>query len=115
MKTHQCIIENGKKLNYQKKNKINECLFASGGKLTKEINLPIRKSGCAALDMAYVASGRYDGYIQDNLKLWDIAAGIIIIKEAGGIINDIDLNITKNIKVITSSPSINAKFIEKIE
>ena len=106
---------NNHRVRVSKKNKINECLFASGGKLTKEINLPLRKSGCAALDMAYVASGRYDGYFQDNLKLWDIAAGIIIIKEAGGIINDIDLNNTKNIKVITSSPNINAKFIEKIE
>ena len=105
---------NNHRIRVSKKNKINECLFASGGKLTKEINLPLRKSGCAALDMAYVASGRYDGYFQDNLKLWDIAAGIIIIKEAGGIINDIDLNNTKNIKVITSSPSINAKFIEKL-
>tara|TARA_Y100000817_G_scaffold230960_1_gene183375 strand:+ start:806 stop:1540 length:735 start_codon:yes stop_codon:yes gene_type:complete len=106
---------NNHRIRVSKKNKINECLFASGGKLTKEINLPLRKSGCAALDMAYVASGRYDGYFQDNLKLWDIAAGIIIIKEAGGIINDIDLKNTKNIKVITSSPNINAKFIEKIE
>ena len=47
-----------------------------------------RKSGCAALDMAYVAAGRYDGYFQNNLNLWDIAAGIILVKEAGGIINE---------------------------
>ena len=64
--------------------------------------------------MAYVASGRYDGYFQNNLKIWDIAAGIILIKEAGGIINDIDLNKIENIKVIASSEDINAKLIEKI-
>ena len=63
--------------------------------LEENINEPEflnRKSGCAALDMAYVASGRYDGYFQKNLNIWDIAAGIILIKEAGGIINDIGLN-----------------------
>ena len=49
--------------------------------------------------MAYVASGRFDGYFQNNLNLWDIAAGIILIKEAGGVINDIDLNNIKNIKL----------------
>ena len=48
--------------------------------------------------MAYVASGRYDGYFQNNLNLWDIAAGIIMINEAGGIINEIDLTSLKNIK-----------------
>ena len=57
--------------------------------------LTYRKSGCATLDLAYVASGRYDNYFQDNLNLWDIAAGIILVKEAGGIINEIDLSIHK--------------------
>ena len=64
--------------------------------------------------MAYVASGRYDGYFQNNLNLWDIAAGIILIKEAGGIINNIDLTNISNIKVLASSTEINTKFIEKI-
>ena len=62
--------------------------------------------------MAYVAAGRYDGYFQNDLNLWDIAAGIILIKEAGGIINEIDLNIIENINVIASSVNINAKFTE---
>ena len=60
-------------------------------KIKNETDIICRRSGCAALDMAYVASGRYDGYFQSNLNLWDIAAGIIMIKEAGGIINEIDL------------------------
>ena len=64
-------------------------------KLKMNIDLPYRKSGCAALDMAYVASGRYDGYFQNNLNLWDIAAGIILVKEAGGLINEIDLSFIK--------------------
>ena len=44
--------------------------------------LPLRKSGSAALDIAYVAAGRYDGYFQNDLNLWDIAAGIIIGKRS---------------------------------
>ena len=92
-----------------KKNKINECLFATGGKLKNELEIPYRRSGCAALDMAYVASGRYDGYFQHNLNIWDIAAGIILIKEAGGVINEIDLDNNQNIKVIASSADISQK------
>ena len=64
--------------------------------------------------MAYVASGRYDGYFQDNLNLWDIAAGIVIVKEAGGIINEIDLSVNKKIKIIASSADINSKFLKKL-
>ena len=61
-----------------------------------------------------MAAGRYDGYFQRELNLWDIAAGIIIIKEAGGLINEIDLSKTKNLDVIASSPDINQKMLEKI-
>jgi len=105
---------NNQRIRVSKKNDINECLFAIG-KIKNEPDLIYRRSGCAALDMAYVASGRYDGYFQNNLNLWDIAAGIIIIKEAGGIINDIDLSNIGNIKVLASSTEINTKFIEKID
>ena len=105
---------NNHRVRVSKKNQINDCLFVTGGKIKDELNLPYRKSGCAALDMAYVASGRYDGYFQNNLNLWDIAAGIVIIKEAGGIINDIDLSISENIKVIASSPDINDKLHKKL-
>ena len=77
-------------LESQKKNDINDCLFATNDKIKTKLDFPNRKSGCAALDMAYVAAGRYDGYFQKNLNLWDIAAGIILIKEAGGILNEIE-------------------------
>ena len=90
-----------------KKNELNDCLFVTGGKIKQELNLPHRKSGCAALDMAYVAAGRYDGYFQHDLNLWDIAAGIILVKESGGILNEINLSVNKNIKIIASSVDIN--------
>ena len=105
---------NNQRIRVSKKKKIDECLFAVG-KLMSETDLIFRRSGSAALDLAYVASGRYDGYFQNNLNLWDIAAGIIMIKEAGGIINEIDLSILKNIKVLASSAEINAKFIKKMD
>ncbi len=46
----------------------------------------IRRNGSAALDLAYVASGRLDGYWERGLKIWDIAAGILLVKESGGLI-----------------------------
>ena len=79
-----------------------------------ETDLITRKSGSAALDMAYVAAGRYDGYFQNNLNLWDIAAGIIIVKEAGGVINEINLSENDNIKIRASSTAINEKMLEKL-
>ena len=105
---------NNHRVRVSKKNQINDCLFVTGGKVKNELDLPYRKSGCAALDMAYVAAGRYDGYFQYKLNIWDIAAGVILIKEAGGIINDIDLTVNENIKVIASSPDINDKLHKKL-
>ena len=105
---------NNQRIRVSKKNDIKTCLFATGGEIKKDINLLYRKTGCAALDMAYVAAGRFDGFFQYNLNLWDIAAGIILIKEAGGLINEINLSLTQNIKVITSSPDINSKLIDKL-
>ncbi len=105
---------NNHRIRVSKKNQLNDCLFVTGGKIKNEPDLPYRKSGCAALDMAYVASGRYDGYFQDNLNLWDIAAGIILVKEAGGVINNIDLSTNKNIKIIASSTDISSKLSEKL-
>ena len=105
---------NNHRVRVSKKNQISDCLFVTGGKIKNEIDVPYRKSGCAALDMAYVASGRYDGYFQQNLNLWDIAAGIILVKEAGGIINEIDLSIIENIKIIASSTDINLKLLKNL-
>jgi len=105
---------NNHRVRVSKKNEINDCLFVTSGKIKNELDLPYRKSGCAALDMAYVAAGRYDGYFQYNLNIWDIAAGIVLVKEAGGIINDIDLKVNENIKVIASSPDINDKLHKKL-
>tara|TARA_B110000008_G_scaffold81416_1_gene83180 strand:- start:173 stop:913 length:741 start_codon:yes stop_codon:yes gene_type:complete len=105
---------NNKRIRVSKKIEIDNCLFATGGKEDLNTQLITRKSGSAALDMAYVAAGRYDGYFQNKLNLWDVAAGIIIVKEAGGIVNSIDLSKNDNIKIRASSSAINEKMLTKL-
>ena len=105
---------NNHRIKVSKKNDLNNCLFATGGRSKQKIDLSYRISGCAALDMAYVAAGRYDGYFQNNLNLWDIAAGIILVKEAGGTLNEINLSANKNVKIIASSANIKEKLLEKL-
>ena len=94
---------NNSRLRVSNKKKLKDSLIVTGGpkfdsknkdyifdeyvKISKNVDAPIRKSGSAALDIAYVASGRFDGYWQWELNYWDIAAGVIIIKESGGFID----------------------------
>ena len=103
---------NNHRIRVSKRKNLNQCLFASGNKnLDKYQELNIRKSGSAALDIAYVACGRYEGYFQNNLSIWDIAAGLIILKEAGGITNEININNQNNLKIIASNPYINESLL----
>ena len=48
----------------------------------------LRRPGAASLDLAYVAAGRYDGYWERELSAWDVAAGLLLVKEAGGFVTD---------------------------
>lgn len=57
--------------------------------LLREHTSGIRRLGSAALDLAYVAAGRYDGYWEANLKIWDIAGGALLVREAGGVVSDL--------------------------
>jgi myo-inositol-1(or 4)-monophosphatase len=50
----------------------------------------IRRSGAAALDLAYVAAGRFDGYWERNIQPWDTAAGLLLVRESGGFVGAID-------------------------
>ena len=106
---------NNQRIKVSKKREINACLFATGGKNIALDNLTIRKTGSAALDMAYVAAGRFDGFFQKNLNIWVIAVGIVLIKEAGGIVNNIDLSKKDNITIKASSVEINEKMLEKLD
>lgn len=92
---------NGKKVMVSQASKMEECLIAIGtspyykemakknfeifGKLFCDCQ-DIRRTGSAALDLAYVASGRIEGYFERSLKIWDFAAGMLLVKEAGGVV-----------------------------
>ena len=121
---------NNQKITVSKRKKIRESLILTGGpsfseknrsevfkeyiKISEHTLSPLRKMGSASLDIAYVAAGRADGYFQRNLKYWDIAAGIILVKEAGGLISDYcgKANFISEKKIIASNSSINTKLIE---
>ncbi|GAB4267636.1 MAG: inositol monophosphatase family protein [Pararhodobacter sp.] len=81
-----------------------ECIFATGVPFGGRPTLPatlqdlarlmptcagVRRWGSAALDLAYVAAGRYDGYWERGLNAWDVAAGVLLVKEAGGFVGPI--------------------------
>jgi len=74
---------NNQRLRVSKKNSIDDCLFSSNHEGVKFSDLNMRYSGCAALDLAYVASGRLDGFFHNNINLWDVAAGEILSKKLG--------------------------------
>ena len=80
-----CLVTGGPKA----ASKIKESILDEYKKLSMETNAHIRKSGSAALDLAYIAAGRYDGYWQREINYWDIAAGIVLVKESGGFVENI--------------------------
>ncbi len=106
---------NNQRLRVSKKNSLDECLFSSNHEGVKFSDLNMRYSGCAALDLAYVASGRLDGFFHNKINLWDIAAGVLMVKEAGGIVNDLNKFNINNIDIKASSAAISDKMIENLK
>ncbi|MDC3173996.1 inositol monophosphatase [Candidatus Pelagibacter sp.] len=106
---------NNQRLRVSHKNSLEDCLFSSNNEGVKYSNLNMRCSGSAALDLAYVASGRFDGYFQKKINLWDVAAGALLIKEAGGIVNDINKFDINNIDIKASSSSIYDKMLKNLD
>ena len=108
---------NNNRIRVSKKSNLEECLFASNNKGLKSIypKLDLRNTGCAALDLAYVGCGRLDGYFHNEINLWDVAAGKIIIEEAGGKVNKIsDYEINK-IDIRAGNPNIYEKMLKKLD
>ena len=120
---------NNSRIRVSNKSKLKDSLIVTGGPkqsskikdkiFTEYINISkkvsnVRKFGSAALDMAYVASGRFDGYWQRELSYWDVAAGILIVKEAGGFVNffDIDKNDTNKKNIIATNSKIHGELSE---
>ena len=108
---------NNQRIRVSRKNKLDDCLFSSNSVGVKFAfsSLNIRSLGCAALDLAYVGSGRLDGYFHNNINLWDVAAGILIVKEAGGTLNDISKYDDESINIRAASSNIFPKMMEKLD
>ena len=106
---------NNQRLRVSKKNLLDDCLFSSNHEGVKFTDLNMRYSGCAALDLAYVAAGRLDGFFHNKINLWDVAAGEILVKEAGGIVNDIHKFDINKIDIKASSDAINGEMLKKLE
>ena len=106
---------NNQRIRVSNKNNLDECLFGTNIQGVKFSNLNVRCSGSAALDLAYVGSGRLDGFFQNNLNIWDIAAGLLIIDEAGGKINNFEDNKISKISLMASSSNIFNKMTENLD
>ena len=106
---------NNQRLRVSKKNILDDCLFSSNHEGVKFSNLNIRYTGCAALDLAYVAAGRLDGYFHNNINLWDVAAGSLMVQEAGGVVNDLNKFNNYAINIRASSDGINHKMLKELK
>ncbi|PRX38266.1 myo-inositol-1(or 4)-monophosphatase [Meinhardsimonia xiamenensis] len=118
---------NERRLRVSGRRRMIEALFATGLPFGGRSDLPetlqdlarllpacsgVRRWGAAALDLAWVAAGRYDGFWERRLNAWDLAAGILIVREAGGLVEPIDPggNILEDGEVICANPQIFDQF-----
>ena len=87
--------------------KIKDKIFSEYINVSKNVS-NVRKFGSAALDIAYVACGRFDGYWQRELNYWDVAAGIVILKEAGGFVDFFEEDNSTPLKknILATNPNI---------
>jgi len=126
---------NNQRLRVSSRSKLKDCLIITGGpafrskdkdrqlslneyyKFSSKVMTPIRKMGSASLDMAYVAAGRCDGFWQRNLNYWDIAAGLVLVKEAGGFVTDFKGNneYIENKTILVTNYKINEEMIEVLK
>ena len=106
---------NNQRLRVSKKNILDDCLFSSNHEGVKFSNFNMRYTGCAALDLAYVAAGRLDGFFHNSINLWDVAAGSLMVLEAGGIVNDLNEFSNNSINIRASNDGINDKMLRNLE
>ncbi len=105
---------NNKSIRVSKKKNFSDGLYGVNFRNNLPENLIIRNTGSAALDLAYVSCGRFDGSLQKNVNLWDIAAGTLLIKEAGGIVDNFEFKEFNKISIKASNERINSDLNKKI-
>ena len=121
---------NNQRIRVSSRSKLENCIIFTGGpkigaknrdlflkeynNVSSKVLTSIRKLGSASLDMAYVASGRCDGFWQRDLKYWDIAAGIILVRESGGFVTDFkgEKGYMQNKTILVTNSKINNEMIE---
>ena len=118
---------NDQRLRVSDRGRMIDCVFATGVPFGGRPDLPatlqdmarlmpavagVRRFGAAALDLAYVAAGRYDGYWERGLNVWDIAAGLLLVKEAGGFAEALrpGESLTESGSLVTGNAEIFATF-----
>ena len=122
---------NEKRIRVSKRDKLIDCLIGTGfpfransdvdsyGEMFKALALKtagIRRPGAAALDLANVAAGRLDGFWEIGLSPWDMAAGALLIKEAGGLVGDLDgdSKYMDSGKIVAGNPKIFAQLLSTL-
>ena len=125
-------FEEKKKIGVSPKSRLVECIVATGfpyerDNIQNELYKPfikvlnnvrgMRRLGSAALDLAFVASGRLDAYFETNLNPWDVAAGILLVKEAGGQLSDYkgSDDFYSGSKIVASNSKIHDKLLQLID
>ncbi len=121
---------NNQRIRVSSRSKLENCIIFTGGpkigvknrelflkeynNVSSKVLTSIRKLGSASLDMDYVAAGRCDGFWQRNLKYWDIAAGIILVRESGGFVTDFkgEKEYMQNKTILVTNSKINNEMIE---
>ncbi len=124
---------NGKAIHVSKHTDLVDCMLATGFppdlfetlsdntayfREFRKLSQSIRRMGSAALDIAYVACGRLDGYWKTDLFPWDVAAGALIVQEAGGVVTDLlgkPDYIQEPISLVCANPTIHAKMMDVLE
>ena len=122
---------NDKRLRTSKRNALSKALLGTGFPFREFTNVDaylamfrdliqktagVRRAGAATLDLAYVAAGRLDGFWELGLKKWDMAAGILLITEAGGLVGDLEGNsgYLESGHIVGGSPKIFAQLIQAL-
>lgn len=122
---------NDHRLRVSKRNQLSDCLIGTGFPFREFLHINaylamfkdvipkvsgIRRPGSAALDLAYVAAGRYDGFWELNLSPWDIAAGCLLVTEAGGLVGDLEGNDTymRSGHIVAGNPKIFGQLLQVI-
>ncbi len=122
---------NDRRIRVSKRTRLEDCLIGTGIPFRDLTHLDayiamfkdiiprtagIRRPGSAALDLAYVANGRYDGFWEIGLAPWDMAAGCLLITEAGGLVGDLEGNETQleSGQIIAGNPKIFGQLLQVI-